>query len=158
MECCLFRRQNRKKTTTTTIFMRQSSEFLCKFFEVIILVLMSNMKWASSHNSKMVRRKWNYQLLSIGSNLCRFQYFQNIYANIKTNSLTLLNGVSKNTYLNRPTLCKINDNKSLKMHRKNGSCLLPAALHDYPHILYVCVCIFPSHFYVFRLILRFVGV
>lgn len=82
MECCLFRRQNRKKMTTT-IFMRQSSEFLCKFFKVIIFVLMSNMKWASSHNSKMVRRKWNYQLLSIGSNLCRFQYFQNIYAKHK---------------------------------------------------------------------------
>lgn len=59
----------------------------------------------------------------------------------KNNSLTLLNGVSKNTYLNRPTLCKINDNKSLKMHRKNGSCLLPAALHDYPHISYVYVCV-----------------
>lgn len=47
---------------------------------------MSDIKCVSLHRT---RRKWNFQLLSIGSNLCLCQYFPNIYATFeKTNSLT----------------------------------------------------------------------
>lgn len=48
---------------------------------------MNDIKYESLH--RMVRRKWNIQLLSIDNNLCLCQYFPNIYATFeKTNSLT----------------------------------------------------------------------
>lgn len=119
-------------------------------------LLWNVMKWASSHDPKLMWRKWNYQLLLTGNNLCLRRFFFRlkifIHTQLENKLVDTFEWVEPRNDIPTWIIDKLSTiNRTMWTHRKNGRCVV-----GLQHTTIIHRMLFRVQFSVYRrLILRF---